>query len=84
MVRSIVGAAIIQSPVVDAKSGLATPQWQKWFSGVATTVNSALAVVSFGSGAPTGTTDEASIYFDTSGSPYHGYVFHSGAWHQFS
>lgn len=41
-------------------------------------------VVSFGSGAPAGSSTEGYIYFDTSGSPYHGYVFHSSAWHQFS
>jgi hypothetical protein len=41
-------------------------------------------VVSFGSGAPVGSSTEGYLYFDTSGSPYHGYVWHSAAWHQFS
>lgn len=41
-------------------------------------------VVSFGSGAPGGSSAEGYQYFDTSASPAHGYVFHSGAWVQFS
>lgn len=41
-------------------------------------------VVSFGTGAPSGSSTEGYIYFDTTGSPYHGYVFHSGAWEIFS
>lgn len=40
--------------------------------------------VSFGTGAPAGSSTEGFIYFDTTGSPYHGYVFHSAAWNQFS
>ena len=40
--------------------------------------------VSFGTGAPSGISTEGFIYFDTTGSPYHGYVFHSAAWNQFS
>lgn len=41
-------------------------------------------VISFGTGAPAGSSTEGYIYYDTTGSPYHGYVYHSGAWHQFS
>lgn len=41
-------------------------------------------VVSFGSGAPVGSSTEGFIYFDTSVAPYNGYVYHSSAWHQFS
>lgn len=41
-------------------------------------------VVSFGTGAPVGSSTEGYIYFDTTGGPYHGYVFHSSAWNQFS
>ena len=41
-------------------------------------------VVSFGAGAPSGSSTEAYIYFDTSGSPYTGYVYHSGAWNPFN
>ena len=41
-------------------------------------------VVSFGTGAPGGAGSEGYLYFDTSGSPYTGYVYHSGAWQQFS
>jgi hypothetical protein len=37
---------------------------------------------SFGSGAPSGTPAELQLYFNTSTSPYTGYVGHSGAWHQ--
>lgn len=40
--------------------------------------------VSFGTGAPAGSSTEGFIYFDTTGSPYHGYVFHLAAWNQFS
>jgi hypothetical protein len=43
-----------------------------------------VAVVSFGAGAPGGTSTEGYIYFDTTGSPYQGYVFHLGSWQQFS
>jgi len=41
-------------------------------------------VVSFGVGAPVSVSTEGFIYFDTTGSPYHGYVYHSGAWNIFS
>lgn len=41
-------------------------------------------VVSYGAGAPAGSSTESFFYFDTTGSPYHGYVYHSGAWQQFS
>lgn len=41
-------------------------------------------VVSFGTGAPVSASTEGFLYFDTTGSPYHGYVYHSGAWNQFS
>lgn len=41
-------------------------------------------VVSFGVGAPVAASTEGYQYFDTTGSPYHGYVYHSGAWHIFS
>lgn len=45
---------------------------------------SSVPVVSFGVGAPVGSSTEGYQYFDTSGSPYHGYIYHSGAWHIFS
>lgn len=38
----------------------------------------------FGTGVPASTVPEGSIYFDTTGSPYAGYVYHSGSWHSFS
>lgn len=41
-------------------------------------------VVSFGAGAPAGTSTEGYIYFNVSGSPYAGYVYHSGGWQAFS
>lgn len=41
-------------------------------------------VVSFGTGAPVASSTEGYIYFDTTGSPYVGYVYHMGNWHQFS
>jgi len=41
-------------------------------------------VVSFGAGAPSGSSTEGYCYFDTIPSPYSGYVYHSGAWHAFS
>lgn len=40
-------------------------------------------VVSFGVGAPTGASTEGYLYFDTTATPYVGYVYHSGAWAQF-
>jgi hypothetical protein len=40
-------------------------------------------VVSFGAGAPSGASTEGYIYFNTTPSPYVGYVYHSGAWSQF-
>jgi hypothetical protein len=44
----------------------------------------AVPVVSFGAGAPSGSSTEGYIYFNTSTGPYTGYVYHSSAWHQFS
>lgn len=41
-------------------------------------------VVSFGSGSPSGSSTEGYEYFDTSASPAHGWVYHSGSWVQFS
>lgn len=38
------------------------------------------AVVSFGTGAPAAASTEGYLYFDTSVTPYQGYVYHSGAW----
>jgi hypothetical protein len=56
--------------------------WLKWFQGVQQSIANA-PVVSFGTGAPAGTATEGDLYFDTTGSPYHGYVWH-GAWQIFS
>jgi hypothetical protein len=39
---------------------------------------------SFGAGAPVGSSTEGYLYFDTSATPMHGYVYHAGAWKQFS
>lgn len=44
----------------------------------------AVPVVSFGAGAPSGSSIEGFIYFNTSATPYNGYVYHGGAWQQFS
>jgi len=44
----------------------------------------AVPVVSFGSGAPSGSSVEGYIYFNTGVSPYAGYVYHSSAWQAFS
>lgn len=41
-----------------------------------------VAVVSFGSGAPSGVPPEGYTYYDTSVTPYQGYVFHAGAWNK--
>lgn len=41
-------------------------------------------VISYGVGAPVAASTEGYLYFDTTGTPYHGYVYHSGAWVQFS
>lgn len=40
-------------------------------------------IPTFGTGAPSTLVSEGALYFDTTGSPYVGYVQHSGAWHQF-
>lgn len=39
------------------------------------------SAVSFGSGAPSGSSFDGALYFDTSATPYAGYVYKSGAWH---
>ena len=39
--------------------------------------------VSFGVGAPAGSSTEGYLYFDTTLAVYVGYVYHSGAWNQF-
>ncbi len=41
-------------------------------------------VPTFGAGAPSGAGVEGQIYFNTSTSPYNGYVYHSGNWQAFS
>jgi len=41
-------------------------------------------VVSFGTGAPSGSSTEGYLYFDMTLAVYVGYVYHSGAWNQFS
>lgn len=50
----------------------------------ATQLPADVPVVSFGSGAPSGSSTEGYVYFDTSASPYQGYVFHTGSWQKFS
>lgn len=50
----------------------------------ATQLPASVPVVGFGVGAPAGSSIEGYIYFDTTGTPYHGYVYHSSAWVQFS
>jgi len=45
---------------------------------------SAVPVVSFGAGAPSGSSTEGHIYFNVSVSPYAGYVYHLSAWQAFS
>lgn len=71
------------TPLLDPQTGQAAFQWIKWFQGVQQSIASA-PTVSFGAGAPGGTSNEGYLYFDTTGSPYHGYVWHLGAWQQFS
>ncbi len=41
-------------------------------------------VVSYGAGAPVGSSTEGYLYFDTTLAVYVGYVYHSGAWNQIS
>ena len=48
------------------------------------TLDGARLPVTYGTGAPSGSATENAVYFDTTGSPYHGYVFHGTAWHIFS
>ena len=43
-----------------------------------------LPATTYGVGAPAAVAFEGDQYFDTTGSPYHGYVYHLGAWKQFS
>jgi hypothetical protein len=69
--------------LIDPQTGITAFQWVKWFQGVQQSI-AAAPTVSFGIGAPGGTSNEGYLYFDTTGSPYHGYVWHSGAWHIFS
>lgn len=40
--------------------------------------------VTFGTGVPAGTPAEGALYFDTTGTPYAGYVGRSSAWHAFT
>ena len=67
-------ATAAQVPALSALSGAIT----------ASQLPADVPVVSFGTGAPVGTSTEGYQYFDTTGTPYHGYVYHSGAWVQFS
>lgn len=67
-------ATAAQVPALSALTGAIT----------ASQLPTAVPVVSFGSGAPSGSSTEAYVYFDTSGSPYTGYVYHLGAWQAFS
>jgi hypothetical protein len=60
-----------QPAFTDISSTLATAQ-----------LPTAVPVVSFGTGAPSGSSTEGYLYFDTTLATYVGYVYHSGAWHQ--
>lgn len=80
-IRSIVSYVVPTMQLVDQKTGRPTEQAVKWLQGIQQTLS---GLISFGSGVPTGVSTEAYIYFDTSVTPYQGYVYHSAAWNKFS
>lgn len=67
-------ASASQVPALSALSGAIT----------AAQLPAAVPVVSFGSGAPSGSSTDGYLYFDTSVTPWQGYVYHSSAWNKFS
>jgi len=71
------------TPLIDPQTGQTAFQWIKWFQGVQQSIANVPAV-SFGTGVPSGASTEGYLFFDTTGSPYQGYVFHGGSWQQFS
>jgi hypothetical protein len=64
-----------QSPWIDPRNGNPTPAFFRFIA--------LLPTISFGAGAPAGTPTDGQIYFNTTPSPYNGYVGRGGAWHRF-
>ena len=98
--KPVITVTALQTPIIETKTGVLTGQWLKWFSAVqqfladltfadvngildAAQLPANVPVVSFGT-TPPGSATEGDIFFNTLVSPYQGFVFHSGAWHQFS
>lgn len=67
----------------DATTGLFTGG-QPSFGDLSGSLLASQVPVSFGSGAPSALSTEGYIYFDTSVTPYQGYVYHSSAWNKFA
>jgi hypothetical protein len=83
------GAFTQSQPAFSDVSGVATAAQVPALSGLTGAVTASqlpagVPVVSFGVGVPVAASTEGYLYFDTTAAPYHGYVFHSGAWVQFS
>ncbi len=71
------------TPLIDPSTGQTSFPWIKWFQGVQQSISNTPQVNS-ATGVPAGSAFEGNFYFDTSVSPAHGYVWHNGAWVQFS
>jgi hypothetical protein len=83
MAKTATSFFVPSTPLIDPQTGQVSFAWIKWFQGIQQSI-AAVPVVTFGTGAPGGTSSEGNIYYDTTASPFHGYVWHSGAWQIFS
>lgn len=79
-IKTVVSYVAPVASFVDHKTGNLTPAALKWAQGIQQAV---AQQVTFGTGAPAGQASEGYIYFDTSVSPFQGYVYHAGAWSKF-
>jgi hypothetical protein len=70
--------------LVDTNTGYGVLGFVKWLQLMQVAVNGAAPMPKFGTGAPISAATEGATYFDTSASPYQGYVWHGGGWNQFS
>ena len=70
-------------PLLTGDNRVASWTWQQKFIQWETQLNT-IPTRSFGTGAPTSVGNQGDFYFDTSASPYHGYVYNAGNWERFS
>ena len=77
----------LNTPLIVGNPALAPYTWQQQFIEWKQQLMGfpiGLPFIQYGTGAPTVAGAENCIYMDTTGSPYHGYIYHAGAWHPFS